>query len=167
MSAASKRCAIASSTMKRLAAMQLWPLFTVRPATAPAAVRSRSASASTTNGSDPPSSSTVFLSARPAACATATPAASLPVSETAAIAGSAIRRETTADGTSSAVNVRLRRARGAHHVLDRQRAVPAPFRGVLQHHRVAREQGPAPRSGTHCQNGKVQGMTASTTPSGS
>ena len=52
---------------------------------------SRSASASTMNGSEPPSSSTVFFSAWPASVATAAPARSLPVRVTAATRGSAIR----------------------------------------------------------------------------
>ena len=65
-----KRCsnssATDSTTMKRLAAMQLWPAFWKRASTATLAAASRSASSSTMNGSEPPSSSTVFLRARTA-----------------------------------------------------------------------------------------------------
>ena len=50
-----------ASTMKRLAAMQLSPLFWKRALTAVVAAASRSASAKTTNGSEPPSSSTHFF----------------------------------------------------------------------------------------------------------
>ena len=53
--------------MNRLAAMQLWPAFRNRARAACSATFDRSASASTMNGSEPPSSSTHFLSARPAA----------------------------------------------------------------------------------------------------
>ena len=50
-----------SCTMKRLAAMQDWPLLIVRALTAVATAASRSALGMTMNGSLPPSSSTVFL----------------------------------------------------------------------------------------------------------
>ena len=66
--------------MKRLAAMQDWPLLTIRALTAVATARGRSAEGMTMNGSLPPSSSTVFLIARPARLATSRPAPSLPVS---------------------------------------------------------------------------------------
>ncbi len=49
------------------------------------------------NGSDPPSSSTTFLSARPAASATFAPAPSLPVSVTAATRSSAMIAATLSD----------------------------------------------------------------------
>src|SRR5437660_280532 len=51
-----------STTMKRLAAMQLWPLLTRRASAAVHAAAVRSASARTMKGSLPPSSSTVLLS---------------------------------------------------------------------------------------------------------
>src|SRR5439155_1343130 len=50
-----------STTKKRLAAMQDCPQLTNRPATAPFAAASRSASPATMNGSDPPSSRTTFF----------------------------------------------------------------------------------------------------------
>jgi hypothetical protein len=52
-----------STTMNRFAAMHDWPLLTIRAATAVSTARSRSADGVTMNGSEPPSSSTVFLSA--------------------------------------------------------------------------------------------------------
>ena len=71
-----KRSTTGATTMKRLAAMQLWPLLISRASAAARAAASTSASASTMNGSLPPSSSTVFLSMRPACSATAMPARS-------------------------------------------------------------------------------------------
>ena len=53
--------------MKRLAAMQDWPLLIVRALTAVRTAASRSALGITMNGSLPPSSSTVFLITLPAA----------------------------------------------------------------------------------------------------
>jgi hypothetical protein len=89
------------STMKRLAQMQLWPALMVR-ATAPTfAACSRSASASTMNGSEPPSSITEGFNASPAAAATARPAGSLPVIVAAAMRGSRMIPRTGFDPTSS------------------------------------------------------------------
>ena len=82
--------ATASTTMKRLAAMQLWPLLIRRASAAARAAVATSASARTMNGSLPPSSSTVFFSSRPARSATWIPACSLPVSVTATMRGSAM-----------------------------------------------------------------------------
>ena len=83
--------------MKRLAQMQLWPALMVR-ATAPTlAAWSRSASARTMNGSEPPSSMTDGLSASPAAAATARPAGSLPVMVAAAMRGSRMMPRTGFD----------------------------------------------------------------------
>ena len=94
--------------MNRLGEMQLCPALRNRPRTARCATRGRSASASTTNGSDPPSSSTDFLISRPAIAPTALPARSLPVMVTAPTRGSAISRSVTAgtsgSATSSVVN---------------------------------------------------------------
>ena len=58
-------------TIIRLAQMQDWPVFWMRAFTACFAAASRSAEGMTMNGSEPPSSSTTFLSALPAASATA------------------------------------------------------------------------------------------------
>ena len=60
--------------MKRLAAMQDWPLFSRRANAATSAARGRSADGMTTNGSLPPSSSTTFLISLPAMAATDDPA---------------------------------------------------------------------------------------------
>ena len=83
-----------SSTMKRLAEMQLWPVFEKRALAAAAAARSMSVSASTMKGSEPPSSSTCFFMARPACAATSLPTAVEPVSVTAAMRGSSISAAT-------------------------------------------------------------------------
>src|SRR5439155_849158 len=80
--------AIFSCTMKRLAAMQLWPAFWTRAATATWTALSRSALGSTTKGSLPPSSRTVFFSCAPAVVARLRPAPSLPVRVAATIRGS-------------------------------------------------------------------------------
>ncbi len=61
--------------MNRLAEIQDWPLFWQREVVATFAALARSADGITTNGSEPPSSSTAFLSTSPAIRATATPAA--------------------------------------------------------------------------------------------
>lgn len=86
--------------MNRFAAMQLWPVFWKRAVTATSTAFSTLASWSTMKGSEPPSSSTTGLIARPAASPTATPAASEPVRVTAEIRRSpisslALRPETT------------------------------------------------------------------------
>jgi hypothetical protein len=73
-----------------LAAIHDWPVFWNMLRVAHAAAASRSASASTTNGSLPPSSSTVFFTARPAIAATARPAPVEPVNVTAATRSSVI-----------------------------------------------------------------------------
>ena len=99
----SNSSATASTTMKRLAAMQDWPLFCTRAVTAVRTAASRSAEASTMKGSEPPSSSTVFLRASPAAAATDMPAGSLPVSVTAAMRGSWMSAATSSDGTKRLV----------------------------------------------------------------
>ena len=65
--------------MKRLAAMQLWPLFCMRAVTPTSTALAMSAEGMTMKGSEPPSSSTVFLISEPAVDATAEPAPSLPV----------------------------------------------------------------------------------------
>src|SRR3954468_20291103 len=73
-SSATSRC-----TKNRLAAMQLCPLFWLRAVVATSAAVSRWAEGITMNGSEPPSSSTVFFSASPAIEATDCPAGPLPV----------------------------------------------------------------------------------------
>ncbi len=76
--------------MNRFAALQAWPLFSSRAPTASSTVASRSSVLSRMNGSEPPSSSTIFLRLRPAISATAEPARSEPVSDTARTRGSAM-----------------------------------------------------------------------------
>src|ERR1700745_3942800 len=66
--------------MKRLAAMQDWPLFRQRANAATSAALGRSADGMTTNGSLPPSSRTTFLISLPAMDATDDPAGPDPVS---------------------------------------------------------------------------------------
>ena len=89
-----------SKTMKRLAAIQDCPLLIVRALAAIAAALSRSALGITINGSLPPSSSTVFLSERPARLATSWPAVSLPVKVT------ALMRESSSSGATSSERIR-------------------------------------------------------------
>ena len=81
----------------RLPQMQDWPLFCTRAVTACFTAASRSAEGMTMKGSEPPSSSTTFLSARPACSATARPAPSLPVRVTAATRSSAMMPATASD----------------------------------------------------------------------
>src|SRR5439155_204102 len=79
-------------------------LLIIRAAAAVLAARGRSASSRTMNGSLPPSSSTVFLSSRPARSATWLPARSLPVSVTARMRASAMSAGTAAGPTSTVPN---------------------------------------------------------------
>ena len=95
------RSATEASTMKRLAEIQLWPLLEKRALTAVVAASPMSASAKTMNGSEPPSSSTCFLSARPACDATSLPTAVEPVRVTAAIRSSSIRPATAPESMST------------------------------------------------------------------
>ena len=90
--------------MNRFAAMQDCPLFWQRAVVATSAAVSRSAEGITTNGSLPPSSSTVFLISRPAIWAMDRPAGSLPVSVAARTRGSLRIRSTASEPTSSVVN---------------------------------------------------------------
>src|SRR6202035_5796745 len=103
MSAFSKRSATSSTTMKRLAAMQLCPEFTVRPCAAWSATATGSASPRTMKASEPPSSSTVFLSCRPASAATFRPAGSPPVRVTARTCSWAMSSRVREEGTRSVV----------------------------------------------------------------
>ena len=97
-----------SKVLHRFEARQLCPELMNRLFTAPATARSRSASARTTNGSEPPSSRRLFLMTRPAASATAAPARSLPVRLTAATRSSSISARLTS-GTSSSATTMLRK----------------------------------------------------------
>ena len=124
----SNSSAIDSATMKRLAAMQDWPLLIVRALTAVRTAASRSALGITTNGSLPPSSSTLFLMSLPAALATWLPASSLPVSVTAATRGSSMTRSTWSVPISSVWKHALGEPGAAEDVLDRERALRARWR---------------------------------------
>ena len=151
--------------MNRLEAMQLWPLFWLRARAAIFAAASRSASARTTNGSEPPSSSTCFLRLLPARLATRSPTSLEPVRVIAATRGSPISGSIEAPGTSSARNTPSGRPacltassmpsaeRGTFEACFRTAVLPAISAGA--------------RKRITCQNGKFHGMIASTTPSGS
>ena len=78
-----------STTMKRFAALQDWPVLSSRASVAAATTASRSSVANTMNGSEPPSSRATFFRCRPATSATAAPARSEPVTDTPWIRGSA------------------------------------------------------------------------------
>ena len=79
---------MASTTMNRLAAQQVWPVLYIRPQTAQGMVCSRSASSSTMKASLPPSSMEVILTFLPARAAMLWPAATLPVRQTPLMRGS-------------------------------------------------------------------------------
>ncbi len=150
--------------MNRLAAMHDWPLFTTRACTAVATARSRSALGITMKGSLPPSSRTAFFRFRPASAAIARPAASLPVTVTAATRESAIRRGTTPEPTSSV----WKTPPGAPARRNRSSSASAPcgtFDACLSSATLPAASAGAAKRIT-CQKGKFQGITASTTPSG-
>ncbi len=136
----------------------------MRALTAVAIARGRSALASTMNGSLPPSSSTVFLMCLPAVDATSRPAPSLPVRVTAATRSSAMIAATASDPTSSVWNTPT----GAPARANRSASASAhcgTFDACL-----SRPTLPAASAGAAnritCQNGKFQGITASTAPIG-
>src|ERR1035438_1160234 len=87
-----KRSASSSTTMKRFAATQHWPMLFILAQTAHLTVLSRSASSSTMKASLPPSSIVDFLRFCPALSATFFPASTLPVNATPLIRGSSITR---------------------------------------------------------------------------
>ena len=160
----SNSSATASWTMKRLAAMQLCPLFWQRAVTPTSAARSRSAEGSTTNGSLPPSSNTVFLTSSPATRATAWPAGVLPVRVAAMTRGSRRTRSTRSEPMSRVWNTpsgnpaRLKRS-------SMNSAVWGTLEACLSSPTL-----PAMRAGAAkriaCHSGKFQGITARTGPMG-
>ena len=158
-----------ASTTNRFGEMQLCPALRNRPRAAMAATRGRSASARTTNGSEPPSSSTDFLMASPAAEPTARPARSLPVMVTAPMRGSSISRRVTAGTSGSATTRAVNSPSGAPASASTRctaSAQPVVFGECLSSAALpAMSAGAANRS--TCQSGKFHGMTASTTPTGS
>ncbi len=161
--------ATAESTTIRFGEMQLCPALSSRPRAASAATRGRSASARTTNGSDPPSSSTDFLIAPPAAAPTARPARSLPVIVTAPTRGSSMSRRMTAGTSGSAITSAANSPSGAPAAASTRStasAHPVVFGECLSSAALpAISAGAAKR--TTCHSGKFHGMTASTTPTGS
>ncbi len=160
----SKSSAIASWTMKRLAATHDWPLLMMRACTAVAAARSRSALGITTKGSLPPSSRTVFLISLPASLATARPAPSLPVSVTATIRGSATMRATQPDPTSSVWNTPS--ANPARRTIDSMASAHrGTFDACLRTPTFPAISAGATKRKT-CQKGKFHGITARTGPIG-
>ena len=112
----------------------------------------------------PPSSSTHFLSAAPAAAPTARPAASLPVRVTAATRSSAMRPATASEPTSRVVKQPSGKP-ARRNTSSSSRAVWGTLEACFKRPTL-----PAMRAGaanrTTCQRGKFQGITARTGPSG-
>ncbi len=156
--------ATASTTMKRLAAMHDWPLFCTRALTAVCTVASRSAEGSTMNGSEPPSSRTLFFSACPAVAATDMPALSLPVRVTAATRGSSMIAATSLLSTK-----RLLKAPSGRPARRNRSSMRSAVCGTLEAC-LSSPTLPTMRAGaakrTTCHSGKFQGMMARTTPIG-
>ena len=150
--------------MKRLAAMQDWPLFRTRATAATRAAARRSAEGMTTKGSLPPSSRTTFLISLPAIAATDCPAGPDPVSVAAVTRRSRRIASTRAEPTSRVWNVPWGKpARVNKSCMNR--AVCGTFEACLSSPTL-----PAIRAGAAnrmaCQSGKFHGMMASTGPSG-
>ena len=150
--------------MNRLAAMQDWPLFTIRAFTAVAIAAGRSASGMTMNGSLPPSSSTVFLITLPAADATWLPAVLLPVRVTAATRGSSITERTCSVSIRS-----VWKTPSGNPARRKMSSIASAHWGTLDAcfsspTLPAISAGAAKRK--TCQKGKFQGMIASTGPIG-
>ena len=159
-----KGAAMAWWTMKRLAAMQDWPLLIVLALTAVATAASRSAEGITTKGSLPPSSSTAFLISAPAARPTATPAPSLPVKVTAATRPSAIS-PATASGPTSRASKQPSGNSARRKISSIASAHCGTFEACFSRPTLPAISAGAAKRNT-CQKGKFQGITASTTPSG-
>ena len=126
---------------------------------------SRSADGVTMKGSEPPSSSTLFLTACPAADATDMPARSLPVSVTAAIRGSSISPAMSLDSTKQVGEHPVGQAGPAEQVLDAASAVCGTFDACLSRPTLPTISAGAAKRIT-CHRGKFHGMTARTGPSG-
>ena len=150
--------------MKRLAAMQDWPLFSRRANAATSAALGRSADGMTTNGSLPPSSRTTFLISLPAMAATEEPAGPDPVSVAAITRRSRRIASTRAEPMSRVWNVPAGNpARANRSCMNR--AVCGTFEACLSSPTL-----PAIRAGAAnrmaCQSGKFHGMMARTGPRG-
>ena len=116
------------------------------------------------NGSEPPSSSTTFFSARPAASATFMPAPSLPVRVTATMRWSAMSAATLSDLMGKFWN-RPAGAPAAITISSIAAATPCTLEACFNKPTL-----PAmivgARKRTTCQYGKFHGITASTGPIG-
>ena len=116
------------------------------------------------NASEPPSSSTLFLSAPPAAAPTDMPARSLPVSVTAAIRGSAMRSAMSLDSTKRLVN-----APSGRPARRNRSSMASAVCGTLDAC-LSRPTLPSIKAGAAnrmtCHMGKFHGITASTGPRG-
>jgi hypothetical protein len=160
----SKSSAIGSATMNRFAAIHDWPLLIIRAFTAILIASSRSALGITTNGSLPPSSSTVFLIRAPACAATCVPAPSLPVSVTATTRGSSMTRSTSLLPISS-----VWKTPSGNPARRKTSSIASAHCGTLDAC-LSRPTLPAIKPGAAnrntCQNGKFHGITASTGPIG-
>ncbi|MNV36200.1 hypothetical protein D3C71_1276690 [compost metagenome] len=151
--------------MKRLAAMQVWPLLSKRDFTAAATVLSRSASSSTTKASLPPSSITHFLSWSPALAAIERPARSLPVRVTAL---TRLSRRTSAAWSLSMWSTS--KTPSGKPPSRHTAAMRSAHWGTLLAC-LSRATLPAMKAGARkrntCQMGKFHGITANTQPIGS
>ena len=144
--------------------MQDWPALMMRESAATRAASSRSASASTRHGSEPPSSSTAGLISLAAIEATTAPARSEPVKDTAWMRGSRITCSTSAVAAWSVWNTPsgAPTARNASSIAAAQPGtwgscfITAVF--------PAMSAGAAKRKAS--QNGAFHGSTPSTVPSG-
>ena len=151
--------------MKRFAAMQDWPEFTIRDFTPVESASSSFALGITINGSLPPSSSTLFFSSRPAALATALPARSLPVSVTAFTRGSRMTFSTASFSISKAWKTPSSNP-ASRKIFSIARAHCGTLDACL-----SRPTLPAIKAGAAnrktCQKGKFHGMIARMIPNGS
>jgi hypothetical protein len=151
--------------MKRLAAMQDWPLLMVRASTAVRAARSRSALGITMNGSLPPSSSTVFLMSFAARLAGHLRARRLAAGERhrlhARIADNALHLR---GADQQRLKYVRRKPRSADHVFDFERAL-RHVGGMLQQPHVARHQRRS-REPEHLPERKIPGHDGQHRPDG-
>jgi hypothetical protein len=154
-----------SSTMMRLAAMHDWPALMIRMVVMTSAACSRSASARTIAGSEPPSSSTAGLISAPATDATADPARSDPVSDTARTRGS---RSSTSTSSWPAMTPCMTPS-GAPTASSKSSAIacaqPGTCRSCFMMHVLPAISAGA-RNRNASQNGAFHGSTPSTGPSG-
>jgi hypothetical protein len=151
--------------MKRFAAMQDWPLLTMRALTPTFTASSRFALGITMNGSLPPSSRTDFLICFAAAAATLAPAGSLPVSVAARIRSSSSSFATASEPISSVWNSPSVKP-ASTNTSSIASADCGTFDACLSSPTFPAISAGAANRKT-CQKGKFHGITASTAPSGS